>query len=248
MAEKTVPFSSDEIERIVKDHPTPFYLYDEKIIRKRARAFNKAFSWIPAGFKNYFPVKALPNPYILKILREEGMGTDCSSLPELMLSEFAGLWGEDVLFTSNDTPLEEFKRAKQMGALIILDDISHLPFLEQVGLPEMISFRYNPGPLKEGNSIIGRPEEAKFGLTREQLTEGFRLAKKKGVKQFGLHTMIASNELSTGYFIETIELLLSTAAELSNELNINFEFINFGGGIGIPYKPDQEEVDLTAIS
>ena len=248
MSTKTVPLSREQIEEITKTYTTPFYLYDEKGIRERAREFKNAFDWVPAGFKNYFAVKALPNPYILKILKEEGMGADCSSLPELILSDWAGITGEDIMFTSNDTPLEEFSRAKEIGAVINLDDITHLPFLEQIGLPELLSFRYNPGPLKEGNDIIGKPEEAKYGLTREQLSEGFRQARDKGVKRFGLHTMVASNELNVNYFIETVELLLSTAADLHKELGIDFDFINFGGGIGIPYRPEQQPIDFTELS
>ena len=248
MSKKTVPLSKEQLIKIIESHPTPFYLYDEKSIRRQARAFREAFSWVPAGFQNYFAVKALPNPYILKILKEEGMGADCSSLPELLLSDKAGIAGEDIMFTSNDTPLDEFRKAKELGAIINLDDISHLPFLEQIGLPDLLSFRYNPGPLKEGNSIIGKPEEAKYGLTREQLSEGFRQALDKGVKRFGLHTMVASNELNVDYFVETVELLLRTAADLHRELGIDFDFINFGGGIGIPYKPDQKEVDFSELS
>ncbi len=248
MSKKTVPLSKEQLEKIIETYPTPFYLYDEKSIRNLAREFKGAFSWVPAGFQNYFAVKALPNPYILKILKEEGMGADCSSFPELLLSERAGIEGEDIMFTSNDTPLDEFRKAKELGAIINLDDISHLSFLEQIGLPELLSFRYNPGPLKEGNSFIGKPEEAKYGLTREQLSEGFRLAKEKGVKRFGLHTMVASNELNVNYFIETVELLLKTASDLHKELGIEFEFINFGGGIGIPYKPEQEGVDFAQLS
>lgn len=248
MSEKRVPIGKDRMEEICRTYPTPFYLYDEKAIREQCRAFNKAFDWAPSGFRNYFAVKALPNPYILKILKEEGMGADCSSLPELVLSDKAGIKGEDVMFTSNDTPLEEFRRAKELGAVINLDDITHLEFLEQIGLPDLLCFRYNPGPLKEGNAIIGKPEEAKYGLTREQLTRAYKTAKEKGVKRFGLHTMVASNELNTDYFIETVDLLLSTAAELSGELGINFEFINFGGGIGIPYRPDQEPIDFEVLS
>ena len=168
MNKRTVPLTKDQLESITKKYPTPFYFYDEKAIREQCRAFNKAFDWAPSGFKNYFAVKALPNPYILKILKEEGMGADCSSFPELILSEKAGITGEDIMFTSNDTPLSEFKMAKEMGAIINLDDITHLSYLEKIGLPELICFRYNPGPLKGGNSIIGKPEEAKYGLTRDR--------------------------------------------------------------------------------
>jgi len=174
MNTKTVPFSREFAEDLAKKHPTPFYVYDEKAIRGKAREFLSAFSWVPGGFRNYFAVKALPNPHILKILREEGMGADCSSLPELILAEKAGLAGEDIMFTSNDTPAAEFVKAKELGAIINLDDLSHVDFLaEHAGIPRLICMRYNPGPLKEGNAIIGKPEEAKYGFTGPQILEGY---------------------------------------------------------------------------
>ncbi|TFG61568.1 MAG: diaminopimelate decarboxylase [Spirochaetales bacterium] len=246
---KPLPFSREQIERIMKTHATPFHIYDEQAIRGNARKFYKAFSWVPGGFKNYFAVKALPNPAIMKLLKEEGMGTDCSSLPELMLSERAGITGEDIMFTSNDTPAAEFVKAKELEAVINLDDLSHLAFLEsQVTLPDLICFRYNPGKLKSGNDIIGSPEEAKYGLTREQLFEGYKLAKEKGVTRFGLHTMVASNELNPDYFVETANLLFQFAVELNKKLGIKIEFVNLGGGIGIPYRPDHKPVDLDYVS
>lgn len=248
MADKTLPFNKEEITDIIESYPTPFYLYDEKAIRANARRLNEIFAWQPETFKNYFAVKALPNPYIMKILAEEGMGADCSSLAELVLAEKAGITGENIMFTSNDTPLVEFEKALQLGAIINLDDISHIEYLAQLGLPDLVCFRYNPGPLKKGNAIIGHPEEAKYGFTREQLFEGYRILKSKGVKRFGLHTMVASNELDADYFIETAEILLSLVAEISEELGITFDFVNLGGGIGIPYRPEEKAVDMEKIS
>jgi diaminopimelate decarboxylase len=249
MSVKKIPFTLFQINKIIEKYPTPFHVYDEKAIRDNAKRFNKAFSWVPGGFKNYFAVKALPNPHILKILKEEGMGADCSSLPELLLSEKVGLKGEDIILTSNDTPAYEYKKAWDLGAVINLDDITHIPYLEKhAGIPALACFRYNPGPLKEGNKIIGNPEEAKYGFTREQLFEGYKIMKAKGAKRFALHTMVASNELNPDYFIETAQLLFDLAVDISEKLGIKFEFVNLGGGIGIPYKPDQKPVDLDYVS
>jgi diaminopimelate decarboxylase len=247
MTEKKVPFTLAQLEQIEKSYPTPFHIYDERGIRENARRLKAAFSWNP-GFKEYFAVKACPNPFLMKILRDEGFGMDCSSLPELLLSEKVGVTGEGIMFTSNDTPADEFVKAKELSAIINLDDISHIPFLETcAGLPELVCFRYNPGPLKGGNSIIGNPEHAKYGFTREQLFDGYRMLKEKGVKRFGLHTMVASNELNPQYFIDTAEILFDLVADLSKTLGITFEFVNMGGGIGIPYKPEQIAVDLTRV-
>ncbi|HEX2924485.1 MAG TPA: diaminopimelate decarboxylase [Chloroflexota bacterium] len=248
MASKTLPFTAEQIARIVEQYPTPFHIYDEKGIKENARRLKSAFEGIH-GFKEYFAVKALPNPYILKLLKDEGFGTDCSSLPELLLSEKVGIVGENIMFTSNDTPTEEFAKAKELGAIINLDDFSHIAFLERTtGIPELICFRYNPGPLKKGNAIIGNPEEAKYGFTREQLFEGYRIMKEKGVKRFGLHTMVASNELDYAYFVETAALLFDLVVELNRKLGIRFEFVNIGGGIGIPYRLDQEAVPLEKVA
>ncbi len=248
MAGKHVPFTKDQIESIIATHPTPFHIYDEKAIRENARKLKELFSWAP-GFREYFAVKATPNPYILKILKEEGFGTDCSSLPELILSEKVGLPGQYIMFTSNDTPYQEYQKTKELGAIINLDDISHIPYLEKhVGLPELLCFRYNPGPLRQGNAIIGKPEEAKYGFTKEQLFQGYRTVKDKGVKHFGLHTMIASNELDPYYFVDTAKMLFELVVEIKKTLDIRIEFINIGGGIGIPYKPDQKAVDLSIVS
>ncbi|MDY6911014.1 MAG: diaminopimelate decarboxylase [Chloroflexota bacterium] len=248
MSEKKLPFSKDQLERIVERYPTPFHIYDETAIRENARAFKKAFFW-NEGFKEYCAVKAAPNPYLIKLLKAEGFGADCSSLPELLLAEKVGIAGEEIMFTSNDTPADEYRKAKELGAIINLDDITHITFLEKhVGLPEFICLRYNPGPLKEGNAIIGHPEEAKYGFTREQLFEGYRILRDKGIKRFGLHTMVASNELDPHYFVETAEILFRLAVEIAQDLRIRFEFVNIGGGIGIPYKPEQQAVDLNLVS
>ncbi len=249
MSEKRLPFTKEQIEKIIQQYPTPFHIYDEKGIRENARRLNKAFSW-NKGFKEFFAVKACPNPYILKLLREEGFGADCSSLPELVLSEKAGIVGENIMFTSNETPAHEYKKAYELGAIINLDDITHISYLENTlgKLPELLCFRYNPGPLREGNAIIGKPEEAKYGFTKEQLFEGYKIIKEKGVKRFGLHTMVASNELNPDYFIETVRMLLELVLEINKDLGIKFEFINMGGGIGIPYRPGQKPVDLEYVS
>ena len=249
MAEKTLPFDKKQLKAIIAKHPTPFHIYDEGAILKNARAFYRAFDWVPGGFMNFFAVKALPNPHILKILGQEGMGTDCSSLPELLLSKAVGIEGENIIFTSNDTPASEYVKAENLGAIINLDDISHIPFLEEhAGIPETICFRFNPGPLKGGNAIIGKPEEAKYGFTKEQLFEGYRLMKSKGVRRFGLHTMVASNELNPHYFVETASILFDLVVELFQTLGIHIDFINLGGGIGIPYKPEDEPVNIEFLS
>ena len=215
MTEKKVPFTKEEIEKIIKDYPTPFHIYDEKAILDNAKEFIDAFSWA-AGFKEYFAVKALPNPHILKLLASLGIGADCSSIAELYLSEMAGIKGEDIMFTSNDTPAHEYKKAYEMGAVINLDDITHIEFLEKTlgKLPELLCFRYNPGPLKGGNDIIGKPEEAKYGLTRQQMIDAYKISKEKGVKRFAMHTMVASNELNPEYFAETAVILFQLAADI----------------------------------
>ena len=247
MTQKTFPLNAERLEELARLYPTPFHLYDESAIRKNVQRLKDAFAWNP-GFKEYFAVKATPNPYLMKILKAQGFGMDCSSLPELLLCEKIGVTGEAVMFTSNDTPAEEFAKAKEMGANINLDDISHIPFLEKAcGLPELVCCRWNPGPLKGGNAIIGKPEEAKCGFTREQLFEGYRLLKEKGVKRFGIHTMVASNELNPQYFIDTAEILFDLMLEISRAVGITFEFANIGGGIGIPYKPEQDAVDLERV-
>ena len=247
---KSLPFNKEKIEEIMETEPSPFYLYDEKGLRENARRFLRAFSWLP-NFKNYFAVKACPNPYILKILKEEGMGTDCSSLAELILAERVGLKGEDIMFSSNDTPAGEFKKASELGAIINLDDITLIEGLEkEAGVPELICVRYNPGPLRKikGNSIIGKPEEAKYGMTKEQIFEAFEILKKKGAKRFGLHTMLVSNELNPDVLAGAAEMMFDLALELYQKTKTKIEFVNLGGGIGIPYKPEEEPVDLEGLS
>ncbi len=244
---KKCPLNRAQIEELTQKFPTPFHLYDEAAIRKNARSLNAAFAWNP-GFKEYFAVKATPNPYLMKILNLEGLGADCSSLPELILAEKLGLSGEEIIFTSNDTPANEYIKAAQMGAIINFDDLNHIDFFKQhATLPELGCFRYNPGPLKAGNAIIGHPEEAKYGLTREQLLEGYRILRDKGVTRFGLHTMVASNELHAAYFIETAQILFDLVVELSIKLDIRFDFVNIGGGIGIPYRPEELPINLMEI-
>jgi diaminopimelate decarboxylase len=244
MSLKTVPFTLGELREIIKKYPTPFHIYDEAAIAGNARALKEAFAW-NTGFREFFAVKACPNPHIMKLLAKEGFGADASSLPELLLSQKSGITGEMIMFTSNDTPADEYKKARELGAIINLDDISHIPFLEKhAGIPELISFRYNPGPLRGGNAIIGKPEEAKYGFTKPQLFEGYKTMKAKGTKRFGLHTMIASNELDPDYFIDTAIMLFDLAIEICEATGIRFEFVNLGGGIGIPYKPEQKPVDI----
>ena len=248
MADKKLPFSKEQIEKIIETFPTPFHIYDEKAIRDNARYFKNAFSW-NEGFKEYYAIKASPNPYLMKILRDEGFGIDCSSDAELELAKRVGMRGSEIILTSNDTPAYEFQMAKDLGAIINLDDISHIEYLEKhVGLPDTICLRYNPGKLKEGNRIIGLPEEAKYGYTHEQMIEGYRILKGKGVKHFGIHTMVASNELNTDYFIETAEILFKLIIEVSEKTGIHIEFANLGGGVGIPYKPEQKAVDFEYMS
>lgn len=249
MSEKTFPLKQEQLEQLTQSYETPFYLYDEKAIRENMRRFTKAFSIFPS-FKEYFAVKACPNPYIMKILKSEGCGADCSSLPELILAENAGMQGEEVMFTSNETPAKEYIYANLKSNIINLDDITHIDYLEKAlgGLPELISFRYNPGPLKEGNALIGKPEEAKYGLTREQIFEAYKICKDRGVKRFGLHTMVASNELNPDYFVETAQLLFTLAVELKEQVGVSVEFVNLGGGIGIPYRPEQVAVDYDYVA
>lgn len=245
---KTVPFTKEKIEIIAQTHPTPFYLYDEQAIRDNARRLKAAFSWAPT-FKEYFAVKAAPNPYLLQILNAEGFGADCSSLAELVLAEKAGITGEEIMLTSNNTPAEEFQKALSLGAILNLDDLTHIDYLaENVYLPKVISFRYNPGSLRGGNVIIGSPEEAKYGLTRKQLFEAYRIMKENGCERFGIHTMIISNELNKDYFIDTAQMMFDLILDLSQALDITFSFVNFGGGIGIPYQPEQDAVDLEALA
>ena len=248
MIGKKLPFTKEQIEQITETYPTPFHIYDEKGMIAYARKFNEAFSW-NEGFKEYYAIKAAPNPFLMKLLRKEGLGIDCSSMAELVLAERVGMRGEEIMFTSNDTPAEEFRKAIELGAIINLDDIKHIEYLEKHAvLPELICLRYNPGALKEGNIIIGNPEESKYGFTREQLFEGYRMLKEKGVKRFGIHTMVASNELDADYFVETAGIVFELIVEISRETGVRFEFANLGGGIGIPYKNEHKPVDLIRVS
>ncbi len=248
MKGKEVPFTKAEVKKIIEKYPTPFHLYDEKKMIEYANYFTSSFSW-NEGFKEYYAIKAAPNPFLMKILRNQGFGIDCSSLAELTIAEKVGMRGEEIMFTSNDTPDYEFKKAVELGAIINLDDISHIDYLEKhAGIPELVCFRYNPGALKGGNIIIGNPEDSKYGFTREQLFEGYKVLKEKGVKRFGIHTMVASNELDPDYFIETAEIIFDAIVEISQQLGIRFEFANLGGGIGIPYKNEHKPVDLKKVS
>lgn len=247
MSTKVLPFTRDRLEEIASAFPTPFHIYDEKTIRANARELIGAFAW-NEGFKQYFAVKATPNPFILKIMKSEGCGTDCSSLPELLLSERAGIAGHDIMFTSNDTPAGEFVKARELDAIINLDDISHIPFLERhAGIPDTISVRYNPGRLREGGFIMGSPENAKYGFTREQVLQGVSLLRQKGSRRFGLHTFIVSNELNPDCFVATADMLFDLALEIRDRLGLRVEFVNISGGFGIPYRPDQEKVDLAQV-
>ena len=247
MNEKKFPLSAEETHALIERYPTPFHIYDEAKIRANFRRLRDAFAWAP-HFREHFAVKALPNPRIVQLLHEEGAGTDCSSIAELVISEAAGVTGEEIMLTSNDTPYDEFQKAIELGAVINLDDITHLDYMAQhAGLPEVLSFRYNPGDLIEGNDIIGKPMEAKYGLTRPQLFEAYARAREMGVQRFGLHTMVISSELRTEAFLLTARIMFELAAELKAQLNITPEFINLGGGFGIPYRPEEESVNYAAI-
>lgn len=250
---RKLPFNKARLEEIAAKHPTPFHIYDAKAIRVNARRLKAAFNWND-GFREYFAVKAAPNPHLMKLLKEFDFGSDCSSMAELVLAEKTGNVGEKIMFTSNDTPAEEFRKAWELGAIINFDDMTHIPFLIETIEPSeeemskrVFCCRYNPGPLKGGNAIIGKPEEAKYGFTREQLFDGYRQLKSAGVKRFGLHTMVASNELDPDYIIDTAKMLFELVGEISKELGIEFEFVNIGGGIGIPYKPEQKPMDIEYV-
>lgn len=244
------PFTNKEkLEEIAAVYPTPFHIYDENGIRKNAEALKQAFSW-NKGFKEYFAVKATPNPFLISILREYGCGCDCSSKTELMLSKAIGAAGDDVMFSSNDTPAEEFKFANDMGAIINLDDITHIEILEKTlgKLPKKLSCRYNPGGVfKISNSIMDNPGDAKYGMTTEQLFEAFRILKAKGVEEFGIHAFLASNTVTNEYYPTLAKVLFEVAVKLQQETGANIKFINLSGGIGIPYRPDQTPNDILEI-
>ena len=241
--------SLEIIRRIAAEIPTPFHLYDETTLRRNARRLNAAFAWSP-GYREYFAVKATPNPVLLNILRQEGCGVDCSSLTELMLAEKVGFSGDEIMFSSNATPAEEYEYARKLGAIINLDDITHIDFLkEHGGIPEKICCRYNPGgEFRLGNAIMGNPGDSKYGFTRDQLTEGFKRLMDLGVKEFGLHAFLASNTTDPSYYPTMARMLIQTAVELNRETGARFFMINLSGGIGIPYHPEEDEADIEAIS
>ena len=239
----------EQLREIEKTYPTPFYLYDEKGIRENAQALKEAFAWNP-GYKEYFAVKATPNPFLIQILREYGCGCDCSSMTELMLSEAIGVRGQDIMFSSNDTPAEEFVYADKLGALINLDDYTHIEFLEQtIGhIPESISCRYNPGwVFQVSNDIMDNPGDSKYGMTEEQLFDAYRVLMEKGAKHFGLHAFLASNTVTNAYYPMLAKVLFEVAVRLKKETGADIRFINLSGGVGIPYRPDQEPNDIRAI-
>ena len=244
---KHFPCSADQIEELTQTFPTPFYLYDEKGIRRRTRELAAAFSW-NENFRNYFAVKATPNPHLLAALRDEGCGADCSSVAELVLCKKLNMTGSTLMFTSNNTTWDEFQKAIELGAIINLDDPAHVEKLKRAPeVPEFISFRFNPGAERTGNAIIGEPTEAKFGCTRDQLLEGYEQCQNLGVTRFGLHTMVVSNERNVQSFFDTARMLFELAVMLYQKLGIKVEFINLGGGIGIPYRPEETELNLLEL-
>lgn len=238
----------EKVQEIVREYPTPFHIYDEKGIRENARRLKQAFSW-NKGYKEFFAVKATPNPYIMAILKEEGIGADCSSYTELMLSDRVGLKGDDIMFSSNVTPAEDFELAVKLGAIINFDDITHIDFFEKLApFQETMCCRYNPGgEFKIHNQIMDSPQDAKYGLTRPQMTEAFLKLKAKGVKHMGIHSFLASNTVTNDYYPTLARLLFKTAAELNEETGMHIAFINLSGGVGVPYRPNQEPNDIMAI-
>ncbi|HKL99627.1 MAG TPA: diaminopimelate decarboxylase [Mobilitalea sp.] len=238
----------EQLKEITKEFPTPFHIYDEKGIRENARKLHQAFAWNP-GYKEFFAIKATPNPFIINILKEEGCGVDCSSQTELMMSEALGFSGEEIMFSSNDTPAEEFIKAIELNSTINLDDFTHIDFLEKnAKIPETICCRYNPGGVfKTANGIMDNPGDAKYGFTKEQLIDGFIILKEKGVKKFGIHSFLASNTVSNEYYPILASILFELAVELRDKTGADIKFINLSGGVGIPYMPDQEPNDILAI-
>lgn len=247
--EKKTFVTKEQLDEIVKQYPTPFHLYDEKGIRENIKAVKEAFSW-NKGFKEYFAVKACPNPFLINILKEYGCGCDCSSYTELMMSSAIGCTGKDIMFSSNDTPAEEYAYAYKLGATINLDDITHIDFLEDtIGtIPKRISCRYNPGGTFElGNGIMDNPGDAKYGMTTEQIFDAFRILKEKGAEEFGIHAFLASNTVTNEYYPELAKRLFELAVKLKEETGVNIKFINLSGGVGIPYTPDQKPNDIRVI-
>ena len=241
--------TKEQLEKIAEIYPTPFHIYDEKGIRERARALNTAFAW-NKGFREYFAVKATPNPVILDILKQEGCGVDCSSLTELMMSDRAGFKGEEIMFSSNATPAEDFIEARRLGAIINLDDFTHIDFLEKVtgSIPETICCRYNPGgDFRISTQIMGSPSEAKYGMTDEQILEAYRILKKKGAKRFGIHAFLSSNNTNNEYYPTLAGVLFKLAVRIKKETGVSLSFINLSGGVGIPYLPDAESADIAVI-
>ena len=247
---KKLPFvSKEKVEEIVKTYPTPFHIYDEKGIRENAKAVQEAFSW-NKGFKEYFAVKACPNPFLIQILHEYGIGCDCSSLTELMLSNALGIDGHDIMFSSNNTPAEDYEYCAKVGGIINLDDITHIEYVEKTlgKLPETMSCRYNPGGVFQmSNGIMDNPGDAKYGFTTEQLFEGYRILKEKGVRHFGLHAFLASNTVTNEYYPKLAKQLFELAVQIKEKVGVKLEFINLSGGVGIPYTPDQQPNDIYKI-
>ena len=245
---KTPFVTKAQVDEMIKKYPTPFHLYDEKGIRENARKLYQAFSW-NKGFKEFFAVKATPNPTILRILKEEGCGTDCSSLTELMMSDKLGFTGDEIMFPSNDTPAEEFVLAKKLGATINLDDFTHIDFLEKTaGIPEKICCRYNPGgTFSISTTIMDNPGDAKYGMTKDQIIEAYRILKGKGVKRFGMHAFLASNTVTNDYYPVLARTLFEVAVEIKEKTGVKLDFINLSGGVGVPYTPDKEPNDILAI-
>ncbi|MGN0400275.1 MAG: diaminopimelate decarboxylase [Blautia sp.] len=247
--EKKTFVTKEQLDEIVKQYPTPFHLYDEKGIRENMKAVQEAFSW-NKGFKEYFAVKACPNPFLIDILKEYGCGCDCSSYTELMMSSAIGCTGNDIMFSSNDTPAEEYKYAYELGATINLDDITHIDFLEEtIGtIPKRISCRYNPGGIFElGNGIMDNPGDSKYGMTTEQIFDAFRILKEKGAEEFGIHAFLASNTVTNEYYPVLAKQLFELAVKLEKETGADIKFINLSGGVGIPYRPEQEPNDIRVI-
>lgn len=246
--EKKPFITLEQAQRIIEDVPTPFHIYDEKGIRENARRLKQAFAW-NKGFREYFAVKATPNPYLMQILQQEGCGMDCSSYTELLLCEACGITGHDIMFSSNVTPAEDMKKAYDMGAIINLDDFTHVEFLERVaGIPETICCRYNPGgEFALNNAIMDTPGEAKYGMTKQQMKDAWRILMQKGAKRFGIHAFLASNTVANEYYPKLARILFELAVELHRETGAEVAFVNLSGGVGVPYRPDQQATDIMAV-